>query len=128
MLQVDFKMHISRLPEEVLEIIFTFLDEQSLNSVERVCSTWSQIIVARFWFSRLVRIARCDDFLRQKFLREGWSPESSDSYEMNRKVYLKTKQANWPESSSKLIQKMIFRCEARESNNKQVNTTSQNTL
>ena len=115
-------MTISRLPEEVLEIIFAFLDEQSLNSVERVCWTWSQIIVARFWFCRLVKIARTDDFLRQKFVSEGWSADCSDSYEINRRVYLKIKQTNWPESSSKLTQKMIFRCEARESNNKQVLT------
>ena len=117
-------MHIYRLPEEVLEIIFTFLDEKSLNSVERVCTGWSQIVVARFWFLGLVRIARTDDFLRQKFVSEGWSPESSDSYEINRKVYMKTKQFNWPESCSKLTQKMIFRCEARESNNKQVSNSS----
>ena len=111
---------MDRLPVEILEKIFSDLDENSLNSVERVCFSWSQIVAARFWFQRLIDISEKDDFMKRKFSSEGWcAKESSEDFELNRRLYRKVK-SDWPVKPCRVVRKVIQCCQLQDIQNKQV--------
>jgi hypothetical protein len=111
---------MDRLPLELLEKIFSYLDEKCLNSVERVCFSWSQIVVARFWFPRLIDISHEDDFMKRKFCCEGWSAkESSEDYDLNRQLFRKLN-SDWPVKPVGVVKKVIQSCQLHDIQNKQV--------
>jgi hypothetical protein len=98
---------MDQLAVELLEKIFSYLDDDSLNNVELVCRSWSQIIVARFWFPRLASVSLKDNFLRLKFASEGWDFEQSgEQDELNRRIY---KQLNrkWDHGSCTVDRRLI---------------------
>lgn len=85
-------------PFEILEKIFLFMDKDTLSTAERVCFSWSTLIVTRFWHFQLKEVAQTDFALRSKFKDAGWHPNDSDNYDVIRSLYIKMKDVlpnNW---------------------------------
>ena len=81
---------MDRLPNELIERIFSYLDEDSLAASERVCVGWSRIVVARVWFPRIRDQVRENDFLEAKLESHGWSASlGSLNYELNHRLFRK---------------------------------------
>ena len=92
---------------ELLEKIFSYLDDDSLNNVELVCRSWSQIVVARFWFPRLATVSSKDDFLRIKFSSEGWDLEHSGEHDDLSRRLFKRLNRKWETGSCTVDRRLI---------------------
>ena len=107
---------MERFANELLEKIFSYLDDESLNVVERVCVKWSQIVVARVWFPRVAAFLRQNDFLQFKLKSVGWSPKCShENYLLNRRLYRKLL-SDWPNEKCKVDEAVILCGQSREVN------------
>jgi len=98
---------------ELLEKIFSYLDEESLNCIERVCVKWSQIVVARVWFPRVIAYLRLNDSLQFKLKSVGWKECSYENYSLNRRLYRKLL-SDWPREKCKSNDVLIQSGEYRE--------------
>ena len=76
------------LPNELLEIIFCYVDSEALFNCQDVCKQWRQIIIQRFWATQLSSYSEKDHYLEQHFLAAGWHKNINDD-DLIRKLYLK---------------------------------------
>ena len=81
---------MERFANELIEKIFSYLDEDSLTSSERVCVAWSRVVVSKVWFPRIRDQVRENDLLEAKLESSGWSSSYSFlNYELNHRLYRK---------------------------------------